>query len=210
MEFELFEKQSFELRERMINAGKSEFSRRSYADASTDEIAREGGISKGLLFHYFGSKKNFYLYCLSCALERLVVETKPPQGSEFYEVLFAVMDEKLRVCRDYPDDMRFVNLASREASADVANEKASLFAKYIKRVCAASDEAMARAASCLRLRRPDDPGVLPALNEYVGALMSRELRCYQNTPDEFFKQSDAVKARLQHDIDLMLYGIVKE
>ena len=40
--------------------------------------------------------------------------------------------------------------------------------------------------------------------------MSRELRCYQNTPDEFFKQSDAVKARLQHDIDLMLYGIVKE
>jgi len=47
-------------RQRVIRASIEEFTR-GYEAASTNEIVRKAGISKGLLFHYFGSKKNLYM-----------------------------------------------------------------------------------------------------------------------------------------------------
>jgi AcrR family transcriptional regulator len=48
-----------EKRERIINAAMKEFLT-GYKKASTDNIVREAGISKGLLFHYFGTKERLY------------------------------------------------------------------------------------------------------------------------------------------------------
>ena len=60
---ESFEKLPIEKQESIINAGLSEFSSKTYTEASTDLIVATCDISKGLLFYYFGSKRNFYLYC---------------------------------------------------------------------------------------------------------------------------------------------------
>ena len=51
-------------RDRVINAAMKEF-RYGYKKASTDAIVREAGISKGLLFHYFGTKENLYAFLMS-------------------------------------------------------------------------------------------------------------------------------------------------
>ena len=47
-------------RQRVIRASIEEFAK-GYEVASTNEIVRKAGISKGLLFHYFGNKKNLYM-----------------------------------------------------------------------------------------------------------------------------------------------------
>lgn len=39
-----------------------EFSKNSFQNASTNVIAKEAGISKGLLFHYFGTKERLYKF----------------------------------------------------------------------------------------------------------------------------------------------------
>jgi AcrR family transcriptional regulator len=52
-----------EKRDRIINAAMREFSK-GYKNASTDEIVKEAGISKGLLFHYFGSKEKLYEFII--------------------------------------------------------------------------------------------------------------------------------------------------
>lgn len=44
-----------EKRERIIAAALKEFTK-GYATANMDNLAEEAGISKGLIFHYFGSK----------------------------------------------------------------------------------------------------------------------------------------------------------
>jgi AcrR family transcriptional regulator len=46
----------------IINGALKVFSASSYHQASTIDIAREAGVSKGLLFHYFNNKKELYLY----------------------------------------------------------------------------------------------------------------------------------------------------
>ncbi|HML45461.1 MAG TPA: TetR/AcrR family transcriptional regulator, partial [Clostridia bacterium] len=65
--FELAE----EKRLKIINAGFEVFAQNEYKRASTDEIGRLGGISKGLLFYYFHNKKAFYLFLFNYAFEQL-------------------------------------------------------------------------------------------------------------------------------------------
>ena len=56
-----------EKRERIINAALKEFAKNGYDKASTNEIVKESGISKGSLFNYFISKKELYLFLLDYA-----------------------------------------------------------------------------------------------------------------------------------------------
>jgi AcrR family transcriptional regulator len=59
-----------EKRDRIINAAMKEFSK-GYKSACTDTIVREAGISKGLLFHYFGTKDGLYSFILENACEMI-------------------------------------------------------------------------------------------------------------------------------------------
>ena len=54
-----------EKQDRIINAALQVFAVNGYRHASTDEIVRIAGISKGLLFHYFGSKLGLYSFSVS-------------------------------------------------------------------------------------------------------------------------------------------------
>lgn len=53
-----------EKRERVIAEAFREFNK-GYHLANLDEIAKKAGISKGLIFHYFGSKRGFSCFSLS-------------------------------------------------------------------------------------------------------------------------------------------------
>jgi AcrR family transcriptional regulator len=48
-------------RQEILRAARKLFSERSYDSVSTTEIARESGIARGLLNHYFGTKRELYL-----------------------------------------------------------------------------------------------------------------------------------------------------
>ncbi|MCL2754256.1 MAG: TetR/AcrR family transcriptional regulator [Oscillospiraceae bacterium] len=52
--------------DKIIAAATREFAK-GYKAAHTDDIAREAGVSKGLLFHYFGSKEKLYAATLEHA-----------------------------------------------------------------------------------------------------------------------------------------------
>jgi len=55
-------------RERILNAAMTEFLY-GFKKASTDNIVREAGISKGLLFHYFGTKERLYNFLIDYAVD---------------------------------------------------------------------------------------------------------------------------------------------
>ena len=199
-----------EKRSAIEKSGILEFSKKSYADASTDVITRNCGISKGLLFHYFGSKKAFYLYCLTLALDRLTTIAPEPKDESFHGIIFAGMDEKIRLAREYPDEMRLVVMASREAGNAVADAKNALFLKYHQATAAQSAKTMARAMALLPLKDTADEKAAEALSLYTGAIINRYMVEYRDKPDEFVWQADAIKAEIRRSIDYMLYGVAKE
>jgi len=66
----------------IINGALKVFSASNYRQASTIDIAREAGISKGLLFHYFKNKKELYLYLYEYCANLAVDELEKNRDSE--------------------------------------------------------------------------------------------------------------------------------
>jgi AcrR family transcriptional regulator len=50
-----------ERRSQILSCARRLFSERNYATVSTSDIAREAGVARGLLHHYFGTKRELYL-----------------------------------------------------------------------------------------------------------------------------------------------------
>ena len=72
-EYEKFLSIEPEKQERILNAAMTEFLK-GFKNASTDNIVREAGISKGLLFHYFGTKENLYNFLVDKAIDLVQTE----------------------------------------------------------------------------------------------------------------------------------------
>jgi len=69
--------QTDERRAQLLDMGVSLFSQRPYDEVSIDEIAAAAGISRGLLYHYFGGKRSFYLGCIKIASAQLLDALSP-------------------------------------------------------------------------------------------------------------------------------------
>lgn len=64
-----------ERRKRLLDLGITIFSERPYDEVSVGDIAREAGVAKGLLYHYFPTKRGFYVAALRAASRQLLAET---------------------------------------------------------------------------------------------------------------------------------------
>src|ERR1700689_5936007 len=61
-----------ERRAQLLQLARKAFSDRSYDDVSIDDLAREAKISKGLLYHYFPTKRDLYVAGLTEIANELV------------------------------------------------------------------------------------------------------------------------------------------
>ena len=69
-----------ERRAQLLEVGTELFSKHSFEELSMVEIAREAGISKALLYHYFPSKEEFFKAALAEAAAELAQRTTPDQS----------------------------------------------------------------------------------------------------------------------------------
>lgn len=121
-----------EKRDVIINAALTEFAQKGYDLASTNEIVKAAGISKGALFHYFASKK--VLFCFLCDYVFEVV------SREFYEQIGHCGGDlivryrraamlKGAVYRRYPPLFEFIKRLTVEKSPDIAADLAQQLGK---------------------------------------------------------------------------------
>jgi len=64
-----------ERRARLIASGQAIFADHSYDEISIDGLAKAAGVSRGLFYHYFGTKRGFYVACLRASAKELVEQT---------------------------------------------------------------------------------------------------------------------------------------
>ena len=62
-------KRTTDRRERLLAAGAREFTRGPYEEVSTERIAERAGVAQGLLFHYFKTKRNFWVEVMRRIIE---------------------------------------------------------------------------------------------------------------------------------------------
>ena len=76
-----------ERREQLLDLGVRLLADRSLDELSIDVLAEEAGISRGLLYHYFGNKAAFHEAVVRHAADDLIARTAPPGGGEPLERL---------------------------------------------------------------------------------------------------------------------------
>ncbi len=101
-----------EKQDAIINACLKVFAENGYKKASTDVIVKNAGISKGLLFHYFESKKGAYEFIYNYSVKYMTLElTQSVKKSErdFFDVQRTIEGVKTRVMRNYSYMQQFLD-----------------------------------------------------------------------------------------------------
>ena len=84
-----------ERRRRLLELGAELFTRYAYDELSMARIAKEAGISKALLYHYFPSKEAFFLATLEEKAAELGARTQPDPSLPPFEQLSSSLDAYL-------------------------------------------------------------------------------------------------------------------
>jgi len=93
-----------ERRRQLVAIGLAKIVETPIQDLSMDDIATEAGISRGLLFHYFPTKTDFYLACIAAAGRRMLRTTAPDEGAtgdEQVETVTRLMIEQIERRRGF-------------------------------------------------------------------------------------------------------------
>ena len=90
-----------ERRTQLIELGLEHFSQRAYDDVSIDAIAEAAGISKGLLYHYYPTKRAYYAATVREAASRLIDSTGTDEDAPPLVRLHAGLDAYLGYVRTH-------------------------------------------------------------------------------------------------------------
>jgi AcrR family transcriptional regulator len=90
-----------ERREQLLAAGAELFGRRPYDEVSIGEIAAAAAVSKGLLYHYFPTKKDFVIAALRRGEQELGELTAPDPSLPPAEQLDAALDRFLEFVKQH-------------------------------------------------------------------------------------------------------------
>ena len=132
-----------EKQDRMINAALKIFALNGYKHASTDDIVSEAGISKGLLFHYFGNKIGLYsfLYDYSVRFMKLELTRGVSDTADYFELRKQVEFSKMQVLKNYPYMQHFLDSTKSEnvkeallAIEDQRGAMAEVYAEIMSKV----------------------------------------------------------------------------
>jgi len=92
-----------ERRRRLLELGAELFARHAYDEISMAQIAREAGISKALLYHYFPSKQDYFVATLATGADELRRRVEPDPDLPPAEALTAAVGAYLAWIDDNAD-----------------------------------------------------------------------------------------------------------
>lgn len=122
-------------KELLLDVGLELFSERPYDDVSTEAIAERAGISKGLVYHYFPTKRDLYVATLRRASGRLLARTEPdaslPKPMRLLAGLAAYIEYVERYAPSYVALMRGGVGSDPEAAAIVDESRATILRRIL-------------------------------------------------------------------------------
>jgi AcrR family transcriptional regulator len=114
-----------EKQEKILEAAIREFAGKGFEKASTNEIVKEAGISKGILFHYFQNKKNLFLFVYDYFMELCMDEFYKKvdmDERDIFAKLRQISSFKLELMYKYPMIFKFFEVVIGEECNEVKNE----------------------------------------------------------------------------------------
>ena len=124
--FDAFHSLETEKQTRIVNAALVEFAAKGFKGASTNAIAKNAQIGKGMLFYYFGSKEELFEFLCQYTIEfakNNYINSFECTSGDFIERCKALSDLKQRTMSKFPEVINFLEGFYRE-------ENEPYFAKF--------------------------------------------------------------------------------
>ena len=185
-----------EKQDRIINAAMKVFALNGYRNASTDDIVKEAGISKGLLFHYFESKIGVYTFLFDYSARYTTLELKSNVDSDLtdiFEIMRQIEFSKLLTIRSHPYMQMFLKSCMKEdifeALAAIEEKRTALSELY--------DSIYMQIDPSNLVEDADKDMLLGIIKFTTEGLMNRYFReeCYQSS--EFYEDVTAYIGMLE-------------
>lgn len=203
-----FESLPEDKRKRILDVCLEEFAQNGYEKASTNEIVKKAEISKGILFHYFGNKKNLFLYVIDYVLEYAVkkfysMNQNPPE--DIFERILAQGMVKLKMAYDEP----LVYELLFKTFINVPEEiKSEVQARYMKLYNVALPAFYANLDTSKFRKGVDPQKAMQAVVMILQALTDRYVVQYKNfTPEDVLGLMDTVMKETREYLEILKYGI---
>ncbi|MBB6454062.1 AcrR family transcriptional regulator [Salirhabdus euzebyi] len=132
-----FEKLAEEKQQVILKVCIEEFAKNGYEKTTTEMITKRAGISKGLIFHYFGSKKNLFLYIVKYVYELLADANEKEflEGSsstEFFERVKDLFIIKSKLSSQYFYENQFILNTFFHPPVALKEEINKLYTEHLK------------------------------------------------------------------------------
>ncbi|MFT8411114.1 MAG: TetR/AcrR family transcriptional regulator [Schleiferilactobacillus perolens] len=97
--------------ERILHTAMVIFGQQGFIKSKTDDIATQAGVSKGLIFHYFGNKQSLYIDTYHAAFDRLytlVDQQVWTDATSLTDMVTRATRYKIKMQLEYPVEFRFL------------------------------------------------------------------------------------------------------
>ncbi|MGE5579089.1 MAG: TetR/AcrR family transcriptional regulator [Bacillota bacterium] len=198
-----------EKRQKILQAAISEFAENGYEKASTNAIVKGAGIAKGLLFHYFGSKKNLYLYALEHAIDFYVDYFMKSLGNLPGDLLDRLMrwaELKLRMFSEHPLMYRMGVTTIQDVPPDVKAEVSRIYSRTTERLMPAFLEGVD--SSCLR-EGVDARKALQFVMLAINGISEKFLAAARTRPDRGLADLPSALREMEDYKEMLKYGLYR-
>lgn len=123
---------SEEKQNKIIDAALRSFGANGYKKTSISDIAAAAGISKAMIFHYFGTKKALYFYLIDLSSNILIKEINKSfdkKVPDFFDRISLATDSKILAIKKHPAILSFLNSMYFERDDIVKADIQTLLAK---------------------------------------------------------------------------------
>jgi len=211
---EAFKKLPEEKQEHILKVCIEEFANNGYDHTSTDVLTSKAGISKGILFHYFKSKKNLYVYIVKKITDELIKimleEADKITSKDFFEriKIMTILKQKLAVLYPKESELVIKTFANppiklqkeiNEIYVEMLNFSQGIFDKYLFSYMNAED---------LKLGVSKEKAIefsFILLEGYSNKLMLK----YKGQETDLLNQLESILKELDEYIEIIKYGIYK-
>lgn len=194
-----------------------EFAIKGYENTSTDVITAKAGISKGILFHYFKSKKNLYLFIVDYVREQLshktIAEVEKIHEDDFFNRIKAVSLAKQRIFMEYPMESELLLSSYTNPPLTVKEELKEMYQQHIKEYTKFNIEAHIYMKELLcrdKLKSNiSKERVIKTTMFILEQLSNKYMTMYKNNQFDMINNQELMLKEIDEYIDIIKYGVYK-
>ncbi len=126
-----------EKQDKMINGAMQVFALKGYKLASTDDMVKVAGVSKGLWFHYFVNKAGLYTFVSDYCVKYLTMELSVNlslNGADYFDILYTIEETKASVAKIYPYAPMMIQSMEDENDEEILEVAKSRIEPYTEKV----------------------------------------------------------------------------